>query len=270
MKATTILFLSIFAFSILNCKKRENQTTKTDTTALSNQEYYQLKIYTFENEDQEKVTDTYLKNAYLPGLKKLGIQNVGVFKPVPNDKDTIQKTYVLMPFKTVNQFLFLKENLSKDTTYLKAGNSYINAPHDQTPYKRIESIVLKAFADMPIMRPSALNSPRSERIYELRSYESPTEQYHKNKVTMFNEGGEVKLFDQLDFNAVFYGEVISGAKMPNLMYMTTFANQESRDAHWKSFGNAPEWKTLSEEPKYKNNVSHIDISFLYPTEYSDY
>ena len=63
MKATTILFLSIFAFSILNCKKRENQTTKTDTTALSNQEYYQLKIYTFENEDQEKVTDTYLKNA---------------------------------------------------------------------------------------------------------------------------------------------------------------------------------------------------------------
>ena len=87
---------------------------------------------------------------------------------------------------------------------------------------------------------------------------------------MFNDGGEIKLFDKLNFNAVFYSEVISGPKMPNLMYMTTFSNQESRDAHWKSFVDAPEWKEMSSVPKYQNNVSHIDRIFLYPTEYSDY
>jgi hypothetical protein len=58
--------------------------------------------------------------------------------------------------------------------------------------------------------------------------------------------------------------------MPNLMYMTTFTDQESRDEHWKAFGEAPEWKELIGMPKYEHNVSHADIIFLYPTEYSDY
>ena len=87
---------------------------------------------------------------------------------------------------------------------------------------------------------------------------------------MFNAGGEVVLFDELGFNAVFYAEVLSGNKMPNLMYMTTFENQEIRDDLWKSFGDAPKWKEISSMPKYQNNVSHIDRIFLYPTEYSDY
>ena len=87
---------------------------------------------------------------------------------------------------------------------------------------------------------------------------------------MFNSGGEITLFDKLEFNAIFYGEVISGSKMPNLMYMTTFSDQESRDAHWKSFFESPEWDTLKNMEQYKNNVSKGDIYFLYPTSYSDY
>ncbi|MBK9491957.1 MAG: NIPSNAP family protein [Haliscomenobacter sp.] len=46
----------------------------------------------------------------------------------------------------------------------------------------------------------------------------------------------------MGFNAVFYAEVLSGRRMPNLMYMTSFDNIESRDAHWKSFGADPFWK----------------------------
>ena len=53
---------------------------------------------------------------------------------------------------------------------------------------------------------------------------------HGYGALLLTPGGEIILFDRLDFNAVFYGEVISGSKMPNLMYMTTFDNQESRDA----------------------------------------
>jgi hypothetical protein len=87
---------------------------------------------------------------------------------------------------------------------------------------------------------------------------------------MFNAGGEVTLFDRLQFNSVFYAEVISGSKMPNLMYMTTFSDLESHDAHWDAFRNAPEWLELKDQPKYQNNVSHADIMLLYPTEYSDY
>jgi fructose/tagatose bisphosphate aldolase len=73
---------------------------------------------------------------------------------------------------------------------------------------------------------------------------------------------------QLGFNAVMYGSVISGSHMPNLMYMTTFEDMPSREEHWKTFGNDPEWKKLSAMEKYQNNVSKIDIVFMHPTDYS--
>nr|WP_314897984.1 NIPSNAP family protein [uncultured Flavobacterium sp.] len=266
MKVTKLLFLMVIALAITSFK-----TITSDFKIVApSREFYQLKTYIFKTKKQEQITDKYLKEAYLPGLKKLGIKNIGVFKPKPNATDTLKKIIVLIPFSSMSQFLGLEEKLAKDRTYLAAGADYLNATYKQAPYARIESVLLKAFADHPIMTTPALNSPRANRVYELRSYESATEAIYRNKIDMFNAGGEIKLFDRLAFNPVFYGEVISGAKMPNLMYMTTFADQASRDAHWKSFGEAPEWKEMSGMEKYKNNVSHIDITFMYPTDYSDY
>jgi hypothetical protein len=240
----------------------------TIQTVAQNREYYQLKTYIFDSEEQVEITDKYLKDSYLPALKKLKITNVGVFKPLPTD--TVRKIVILIPFSSLDQFQSLDDELSKNKSYLKSGESYLNASYDNPPYRRIESMILRAFKDMPVMQPSGLNGSRQERVYELRSYESATESYFKNKVDMFNAGGEVKLFDKLGFNAVFYAEVISGAKMPNLMYMTTFSDKESQEEHWKSFMSAPEWAVLKVQAKYQKNVSHIDKYFLYPTEYSDY
>src|SRR5690606_458122 len=159
--------------------------------------------------------------------------------------------------------------LLKDNTYLTSGSPYLNAPYNNKPYLRFESILLDAFSGRTSITPSLLNNSRADRVYELRSYEAHTEAILQNKIDMFHDG-EFELFDRLDFNAVFYGEVISGPKMPNLMYMTTFENQESRDEHWKAFFASPEWKVLSAKPEFKNNVSKNDMLFLTPTEYSDY
>ncbi len=233
-------------------------------------EYYQLKIYSFETEAQQQTTDNYLKNAFLPTLKRLGIENVGVFKPHPTDEGTPKQTYVLVPFKSIVEFGLLDNTLASDKVHQEAGKAYLEAPHDKPPYKRIESIFMKAFVDMPQMEPSKLDGPRENRIYELRSYEAATENLYRKKVNMFNAGGEVKLFDRLDFNAVFYAEVLSGANTPNLMYMTTHTDMETRDANWEAFFGSPEWEKLKVIPKYQNTVSRNDTRLLYPTEYSDY
>lgn len=87
---------------------------------------------------------------------------------------------------------------------------------------------------------------------------------------MFNEGGEIRLFKKLDFNAVFYAEVISGSTMPNLMYLTTFADMPTHDDRWNAFRNHPDWKTLSALPEYKNTVSKSVKVLLHPTDYSDF
>jgi hypothetical protein len=262
LKLVTILIILYSSSSFITLNKRIDRTTDT--------EFYAIKTYLFDSERQLEETELYLKNAYLPALKKLGFKNIGVFKSNTTKTDPLQKLIIVIPLQTLEKYLQLDEKLANDKSYLKAGANYIEATFDHAPYARIETVFLKAFVDHPKLSLPNLTGNRMNRIYELRSYESPTEAYFKNKVDMFNAGGEIDLFDRLEFNAVFYGEVISGNKMPNLMYLTTFENQESRDEHWKKFGAAPEWKKLSAMENYKNNVSHITITYMHPTDYSDY
>ncbi|WP_044170339.1 NIPSNAP family protein [Flectobacillus major] len=235
-------------------------------------DFYQLKIYHLKTKDQEKRLDSFLENAFLPALHRLGISKVGVFKPIvaaDAPEPTEQLVYVFIPFKSSDDFLKLDKKLAADKQYALDGQDYLDAAYNNVPYARIESILLSAFVDNPQFNLPALSSPKSERVYELRSYEGPTEKLYLNKVDMFNRGGEVALFKRLGFNAVFYGEVISGGQMPNLIYMTTFENKASRDEHWKAFSSDPTWKKLSAMPEYQHNVSKNDTRFLRPTDYSD-
>lgn len=232
-------------------------------------EFYEIRIYHLKNGTQEKEVDQYLEKALLPALHNAGIKKAGVFKPVQQDSAD-RKIFLLIPYNSLNDFAKVKEQIDKNKQHADGGKEYLNAQHSNPPYTRIESILIKSFAYHPKLQEPGLRGPREQRIYELRSYEGHTENIFRNKVQMFNQGGEVALFKRLGFNAVFYGEVIAGPRMPNLMYMTTFENQEDRDAHWNAFRVDPEWKKLSSMPEYQNNVSKIDITFLRPTSYSDF
>lgn len=236
----------------------------------SKPEYYQISVYKFTKPSQEKILDQYFESTLLPALHKYKISNVGVFKAISNDTSVEKSLYVLFPVKSLKMLATTRQKIEDDKTYQSAGADFINASYNDPAYDRMEIILLKAFSLAPKMNFPKLKAPKNERVYELRSYQSPTEKKFKNKVQMFNEGGETKIFKYLNFNAIFYGEVIAGSKMPNLMYMTSFENKTDRDAHWKSFGSDPAWKKLSAMPEYKNNLSHIDITFLRPTDYSDY
>ncbi|MGZ3756703.1 MAG: NIPSNAP family protein [Mucilaginibacter sp.] len=231
--------------------------------------YYQIKLYRFKTDAQMARVEHYLQYAYIPAMHKLGVKSVGVFKPV--DLDTAdRKLYVFTPFRTWDELENAAGKLLKDDQYLADGKDYLDAVYNDVPYTRIETMVLKAFPDMPGYALPNLTGNKADRVYELRSYESPTEKYHISKLKMFNEGGEITLFKRLNFNAVFYGAVIAGSHMPNLMYMTTFNNKQDRDEHWKAFSSSPEWKALTAQEQYLHNVSRNDDQFLRPTDYSDF
>jgi hypothetical protein len=236
------------------------------TFAKSAPYYYQLKIYHLKTKAQEDVVDDYLQNAYLPALHRAGIPAAGVFKPVARDTAE-QLVYVFIPFKKVDDFFKLTDKLDHDQTYQDAGKTYLNAVYNSPPYTRMESVLLKAFSAMPEPHTAPnLTTPKSERVYELRSYEGATENISLNKIGMFNDA-EISIFTHLNFNAVFYAQVISGSHMPNLMYLTTFNNKADRDKHWADFG--AEYKKISTLPKYLNNVSKNVTLFVRPTDYSD-
>ena len=87
---------------------------------------------------------------------------------------------------------------------------------------------------------------------------------------MFNEGGEVRLFAQLNFNPIFYSKVIAGSNMPNLIYMTSFNNMDDRNAHWKLFLEAPVWKKISVIPEYLNSVNRNETILMSARDYADF
>ena len=233
-------------------------------------DYYQIQVFRLTGKAQEEKMDNYLKNAYLPALHRAGIHKVGVFKPIESDTTSGKRVYIWMSFTSLDQFAKVQDVIQKDKVFQTKGIDFLGAPFDQKPYIRKESILLKAFQEAPnFVIPNYSTAP-SERIYELRSYEGPTDNLFRQKVKMFNEGGEIKLFKTLKFNALFNAEVISGSTMPNLMYMSTFADMAAHDAHWKSFGTHPDWKKLSSLDEYKNTVSKAVVTLLHPTDYSDF
>jgi hypothetical protein len=84
-----VIIFSIFTASAI--------TAQTST-------FYQMKIYSIGNELQEQRVDEYLKMAYLPALHKSGISKVGVFKPKAEEPSAGSLIYVLIPFKSLEQF----------------------------------------------------------------------------------------------------------------------------------------------------------------------
>ena len=253
-----ILLCFLFLCSFLYARKNNSR------------EYYQITVYHFKDAEQEKIIDRYLQKALLPALHKITIGKIGVFKALSNDTAADKLLYVFIPIKSLDEISKINDKLNADATYQTAGSEYMGAAYNAAPYARMETILLYAFPLAPTMNLPQLHAANKDRVYELRSYESATQKLHLNKVRMFNQGGEIDLFKRLNFNAIFYAQVIAGSKMPNLMYMTSFENMQEREAHWKAFGDDPTWKKLSAMPEYQNNVSHIDIFFLHPADYSDF
>ena len=232
-------------------------------------EYYITQVYHCSSSSQLEAVDMYLKNTYLPHLHEFGINNVGVFEPITNDtaKDKIIMVWIpLTSLQQLDKLDQLKEAIDplKPNTLLS-----LTTAAGVLPYNRLETVISKSFKfqGQYVKKTSFEKSP--ENIYEFRSYESADEALFLKKVHMFNEGKEIDLFKTLNFNALFYSKVIAGHRMPNLIYITRFKNIAEREAHWKSFVDAPAWKKMSTLPEYLNTVSKSDIILMRAKAYSD-
>jgi hypothetical protein len=234
------------------------------------QMFYEIKVYRITGPVQESKMDAYLKDAYIPAVHKAGIKTVGVFKPVETDTAFGKLVYVFIPFNTVNEYFDLEGKLENDAVYKNAARDFLDAPVREAPFVRYESIFMRAFAGMPAFKTFSYQTPPSERIYELRSYESATEAKAAKKIHMFNEGGEIGIFEKVGSNAVFYGQVLMGNLKPRLMYMTTYADMKSHDEKWAAFRVHPDWMTLKAKPEYASTTSKTNAYLLHPTSYSDF
>ncbi len=235
-------------------------------------EYYLLKIYHCSSQKQIEHIDVFLKSTYIPYMHEAGITKIGVFTPIDNDTAADKKLFVWVPLKSIDELETLDQQIEKIDPMGYNSLIHLENADSSLPYTRIETVLSKAFKGQAqfVKNSNLKKGSPDERIFEFRSYESTTEDMHLRKVHMFNEGKEIGLFERLNFNAIFYAKVIAGARMPNLIYMTSFNNIADREAHWKAFGDDPFWKKISNAPEYLKTVSKADIILMKAKPYGDF
>lgn len=230
-------------------------------------EFYELRLYHLRRGPKQKVFDDYVREAAIPAMTRAGIGPIGVFNVMTGpDSPTV---YVLIPYKSMEQFTTLGARLAADAEYQKAGAEATTAPATDPTYVRVESSLMVAFEGMPKLEVPAGAAEKKPRIFELRTYESHSKKANKKKIEMFNIG-EIEIFRRAGLTPVFFGETLIGTKLPNLTYMLTYENMAAKDAAWGKFGADPEWKKLSTTPGYTDPeiVSNISNVLLRPTAYS--
>lgn len=241
----------------------------TGSSALANtknsmaepQQIFEMRVYTFKFRGNQKAMHNYLQKALIPAYNRYGVTNVGVFMELGESEPA--KLYVLIPHNSLEDMASVPRKLSKDLEYGIAAEKFIKMPADTPVYSRYDTYLMQAFSAIPKVEVPE----QKERIFELRTYEGYNEDAVRRKVLMFN-AEELPLFYELKLNPVFFGHIMSGPKMPALMYMLSFDSMESRNKAWGAFIKHPEWNRMKALPKYANTVSNIHKVFLKPVEYS--
>src|SRR5206468_9703942 len=239
---------------------------KLDSLAqAANRQYIELRRYHLLPGARQRDFGTYLAQAAIPAMNRAGIAKVGAFSVVYGENTPT--LLVVLTHATLESVVTLREKMAGDAEYTRAGAAILDAPLSDPPFVRVESTLLRAIEAMPTLEPSAGAAAATPRIFELRTYESHNDKAALNKLKMFN-AGEVPIFRKTGLTPVFFGETVVGEKMPSLLYMLTFSDMSARDSAWSAFGKDLDWKTLSADPQYRENVSAISDIILRPTAYS--
>jgi len=221
----------------------------------SGREIYELMQVSLDKQEQRKELETFLKEALIPALNRLGIKPVGAFAPA----EGFSPVHLLLPHPSMESVLNYRAGLAEDGEFTSAGENFLMAPATAPAYKRIESSLLVAFTGWPRVQTPVKNPGR---VFQLRTYESPSYVTNLKKIEMFNDAGEIRIFREVGLTPVFFGQAIVGSKLPNLTYMLGFKSMEEEKAAWRRFGAHPDWKRLSKMPEYADKTILSNITNL--------
>jgi hypothetical protein len=228
-------------------------------------QYVELRRYHLLPGTKQRAFSAFMGDVAIPAMNRAGVGRVGAFTVVYGEN--APSLLLVLTHSTLESVVSLRDRLAGDATYARAGSAVLDAPLGDPAFVRVESTLLRTFEAMPAAEPSAGAGTTAPRIFELRTYESHSDRAALNKLAMFN-AGEVPIFRRAGLTPVFFGETLVGEKMPSLTYMLTFRDMAARDTAWAAFGRDPDWKKLSADPQYRDNVSAISDIILQPTSYS--
>jgi hypothetical protein len=225
-------------------------------------EYYFVRRYNLQSGPQTALAESYFADAVIPALGRMGLGPVGVFHLDIGPETPAVIAVIPGPVETLAQ---LNSHLAQDAEFMKAAAPFWSAPATAPSFQRAETSLLWAFEGWPKLTLPPASATKAKRIFQLRTYESPSPAAHTRKVEMFNNG-EFEIFKTAGFHPVFFGATQFGTRMPSLTYMLSLNGTDELDARWAAFRDNPDWKKLSSNPRYayEQIVSNITNLILSP------
>jgi hypothetical protein len=233
-----------------------NQPAKNSEKGL-----FELRIYQISRVSNAKnLLEQYFKDAVIPFLNKHGVK-FAAFNEYSLEEPV--KLYVLLAYPNAAAYLSVQSEWFTDADFLKSSESYNSIPATGAVFTRYETFLMDAFDKLP-----SLSIPAEKKgLFELRIYESSSEDAGRRKIAMFNNE-EIELFLKVGLSPIFFGKILAGQFMPALAYMVGFKDMADRDASWNRFSVHEDWNAMRVKPEYADTVSNIRRIFLTPTDYS--
>ncbi len=225
--------------------------------------FFLLQKYYLRNSTQLPRINEFMSQGFLPAAEKLHAGPKIFLEAVVAAH--MPQFVVAVGLNSLDEAGSLHTRLREDPNYAKAFAAWENGP--EPPYEHYAQILLKT-ADYcpPVESPS---NPGKGRIFELRTYHSPTWKQLAALHARF-AGPEIRIFHRSGVHPILYSETVAGPNMPNLTYLTPFESLAAREKAWAAFGGDPEWaKVRKESTDAHGQISSvIDITLLKASAYS--
>lgn len=235
-------------------------TASSAIAAGTKQNYLVLLWYRSRNDLDTQRLREFLSAGFLPALNRVGAKPVGLFQTSLGPESP--SILVVTQFPSMAAIDDARAKLAADQDW-KSKLAELDQKWELA-YERRESWLLHAFSGFPAIEvPKA--EPGNPHVFELRMYESRNDSGHVRKVSMFNTG-EIDVFRKCGIIPVFFGSMLFGPKIPNLVYMTCHASMQGREESWNKFRNDPDWKKMSTAPGMEGRelVSAISVQLMAP------
>ncbi len=205
-------------------------------------EFYQLRRYHLKRGEELTLTQNYFREALIPAATRMGMGPIGVFAVTYGP--LIPTYYVLIPGRSLSTLVEMDLHLRRDEEFLQAAAPFWNATEANPPFQRVEVSLMAAFEDWPRLTPPAASAAKGRRIFQMRTYESPSDGEHVTKLAMF-KGGEYAIFKEYGLHPLFFGDMLIGPRMPQMTYMLSYHDINELATKWHAEIHSEAWIKLS-------------------------
>lgn len=233
---------------------------ETQSFSSGEKEIYEWRIYTLTGNGES--LDAFFASTLIPVFNRNNVK-VGAFKLYKLQEADKDQRHLLFIYPDISTYLRVKNAIWDDPVFRRDAQAFYDTTAPNPVYSNFESYLSEAFDKIPVHR----KPDPARTLFEIRIYHSPNEEANQRKVQMFNKE-EIDLFDKVGINSVFYGSILAGPRMPALLYLTWYKDEDTRSKAWGEFGNHPDWKRMSGLPAYAYTATNNQSIFLSPLSYS--